>query len=156
MYCSACGAAVAQDLRYCNHCGAALSGTRVKSASKPPELFAESLIWALVAVFTIGLGCTIALMAVMKDYNFAKEQILAFTSMVLLLTLAVEAVFILMLWGRTRSDKAALVADAAQLKQQETKALDAPHVRALPEPVPSITEHTTRAFEPVPRERKSI
>ena len=156
MYCSSCGGTVAQDLRYCNHCGAALSGTRVKSVSKPSELFPESLIWAIVAVFTIGLGCTIALMAVMKDYNFEKGLILAFTSMVLLLTLAVEAVFIFMLWGRSGSNKTAEVVDNAQLKQQETKQLDAPPARELSEPVPSITEHTTRAFEPIPRERKSI
>lgn len=156
MYCSSCGATVAQDLRYCNHCGAALSGTRVKSASKPPELFPESLIWAIVSVLAIGLGCTIGLMAVMKDYNFDKMMIIAFTSMVLMLTLAVEAVFILMLWRRSRSNKAAEVVDSAQLKQQETKQLDAPHARELSEPVPSITEHTTRAFEPIPRERKSL
>ena len=156
MYCSSCGATVAQDLRYCNHCGAALSGTRVKSASKPPELFPESLIWAIVSVLAIGLGCTIGLMAVMKDYNFDKMMIIAFTSMVLMLTLAVEAVFILMLWSRSRRNKAAELVDSAQLKQQETKQLDATHARELSEPVPSITEHTTRAFEPIRRERKSL
>jgi hypothetical protein len=108
----------------------------------------------MVAVFVVGLGCAIGLMAVMKDYNFEKGQILGFTGMVLLLTLALEGVFIGMLWGRR--NKAAEVVDIAQLKQHETKALNTPCARELSEPVPSITEHTTRAFEPLHRERKSI
>ncbi|MGI9167768.1 MAG: hypothetical protein ACR2G5_15540 [Pyrinomonadaceae bacterium] len=153
MYCSSCGAAVAQDLRYCNHCGAALSGTRVKSASKPSELFPESLIWAMVTVFIVGLGCIIGLMAVMKNYNFDKGLIIAFTSILLLLTLAIEGVFIWMLWGRRSNTEE--VVDTARLKQQATKELDAPQARELPEPVPSVTEHTTRAFEPIYSERKS-
>ena len=153
MYCSSCGVTVAQDLRYCNHCGAALSGTRVKPASKPSELFPDSLIWAMVTVFIVGLGCTIGMMAVMKDYNFDKGMIIAFTSMLLLLTLAIEGVFIWMLKGHRRTTEE--MSDTAHLKQQATKELDAPHARALPEPVPSITEHTTRAFEPIHRERKS-
>jgi len=42
-----------------------------------------------------------------------------------------------------------------QLKGQATKGLDAAQARALPEPVSSVTEHTTRAFEPIPSERTS-
>ena len=154
MYCSSCGSAVANGLRYCNQCGAELNIGKPKTACKPNELFPESLIWAIVAVFVVGLGCAIGLMAVMKDYNFEKGQILGFTGMVLLLTLALEGVFIGMLWGRR--NKGAEVVDIAQLKQHETKALNTPGARELSEPVPSITEHTTRAFEPLHRERKSI
>ena len=153
MYCSSCGAAVVQGLRYCNHCGAGLSGASGKIASKPPELFPDSLIWAIVTVFIVGLGCTIGLMAVMKDFNFDKGLIIAFTSMVFLLTLAVEGVFIWMLRGRR--DTTEEPGDTARLKQQATKELDAPQARELPEPVPSVTEHTTRAFEPIYSERKS-
>jgi len=129
-----------------------LSGAIATSASKPSELFPDSLIWAIVTIFIVGLGCTIGLMAVMKDYNFDKGLIIAFTSMLLLLTLAVEGVFIWMLRGQR--GKAGEVGDSARLKQQATKELEAPNARALPEPVPSVTEHTTRAFEPIYSERK--
>ena len=153
MYCSSCGAAVTQGLSYCNHCGGELSGARGKSATKSPELFPDSLIWAIVTVFAIGLGCTLGLMAVMKDYNFGRGQIIAFTSMLLLLTLAVEGVFIWLLLARRSNTEE--VNDTARLKQHATKELDAPQARELPEPVPSVTEHTTRAFDPIYRERKS-
>jgi hypothetical protein len=45
--------------------------------------------------------------------------------------------------------------DAGLFKGQGTKRLDAAQARALPEPVPSVTEHTTRAFESVHNERTS-
>ena len=41
------------------------------------------------------------------------------------------------------------------LKGQATRELDAAQARVLPEPVPSVTEHTTRAFEPIYNERTS-
>ena len=45
--------------------------------------------------------------------------------------------------------------DTGRLKEQMIKELGEAQGRVLPEPVPSITEHTTRAFEPIYSERKS-
>jgi hypothetical protein len=42
-----------------------------------------------------------------------------------------------------------------RLKGPATKELDAAHARAMPEHVPSVTEHTTRAFDPIYTERTS-
>jgi hypothetical protein len=67
MYCSTCGGAVAPGLSYCNHCGARLNGSAADADRKPAELFPDSLVWAIVSVFVVGLGGTIGLMAVMKD-----------------------------------------------------------------------------------------
>jgi len=44
---------------------------------------------------------------------------------------------------------------AALSKGQATRELDEAQARALPEAVPSVTEHTTRAFEPSYIERKT-
>src|SRR6266446_3006317 len=67
MYCSTCGGAVASSLSYCNHYGARLSGPAADADRKPAELFPDSLVWAIVSVFVVGLGGTIGLMAVMKE-----------------------------------------------------------------------------------------
>ena len=66
--------------------------------------------------------------------------------------LVVEGVFIWQLLGRKRGNEEA--ADTV-LKEQTTKELREAQARALPEPMPSVTEHTTRAFEPIYSERKS-
>jgi hypothetical protein len=40
-------------------------------------------------------------------------------------------------------------------KEQDTKELYQAQARVLAEPMPSVTEHTTRTFEPISSERKS-
>jgi uncharacterized paraquat-inducible protein A len=154
MYCSSCGATVARGISYCNLCGAKLNEAKDESVAKPAELFPESLVWAIVTVFIVGLGVTIGLMAVMKDLlNFGQGLIIGFTLLSFLLTFVVEGVLIWMLLESKRN--AQKPSDPAQLNEQTTRELDAAQVRALPEPAPSVTEHTTRTFEPVYSERKS-
>lgn len=154
MYCSSCATVVAQGSSYCKNCGAKLSGTKGESVAKPTELFPDSLIWAIVAVFVVGLGCIIGLMAVMKEeLNMNDGMIAAVVLMSFVLLFMIEAVFIWLLVNRKRAAKE--VSNIERPKEQTTKELDPSKARALPEPVPSVTEHTTRTFEPIYSERKA-
>ncbi|HEV7374428.1 MAG TPA: hypothetical protein VGN95_06915 [Pyrinomonadaceae bacterium] len=131
-----------------------MNGAKSESVTKSSELFPDSLVWAIVSVFVVGLGCIIGLMALMKDLlNFNTGIILTIASLSFLLMFAIEGVFIWMLLSRRRGAKE--VRDTEEAKEQVTKELDAAQPRALAEPVPSITEHTTRKFEPVYSERKT-
>ena len=144
MYCSTCGAAVAQGTSFCNLCGAKLNGAQGGESS---GLTPDGLVWAMVTVFVVGLGGIIGLMAVMKEaVHFSNEVILAVAGMFLLLIFAIELVFVGLLLKRTRAAK--LATEAAASKSAETKELGAAQPAALPEHMPSVTEHTTRAFEP--------
>jgi hypothetical protein len=155
MYCSTCGVAVAQGLSYCNYCGAKLNGEKGDSHIKSSELRAESLIIsAMVALFILGLLAITVLMGVMKavlDLNVG--QIFTFTLLSFLIMLLIEGVLVWRLMRRKRDTEEA--SDTALSKGQVTKELDAAQARMLPEPVPSVTEHTTRLFEPTHSERKS-
>ena len=51
-------------------------------------------------------------------------------------------------------DTAEEAGDTALSKEQAIKEFEAAQARALPEAMPSVTEHTTRLFEPIYRERK--
>jgi hypothetical protein len=154
MYCSSCGAAIAQDLSYCNRCGAKVSGGKADGAHKPAEMVPDSLVNAITAVFVVGLGAIIGLMAVMKKViGFENDVIFAITVFCLVLMLGIEGVLIKLLLDRKRGVKE--VGTTGRLKERTTKELGEAQGRALPEPVPSVTEHTTRAFEPIPGERKS-
>jgi hypothetical protein len=131
-----------------------LSGAKVDGASKPAELFPESLIWAIVSVFVVGLGIIIGLMAMMKELlNLNVGIILAAASLIFMLLVAIEGVLIWQLISHRRGAKDA--GDTGRLKELATKELDAAQARSLPEPLPSVTEHTTRSFEPVYSERNS-
>lgn len=152
MYCSNCGVAVAQGLSYCNYCGANLSGGK-DEAHKPSQPKPEMLVAAMVFVFVFGLAAIGFLMAVMKEVLGNVGQVLALTLLSFLIMLSIEGVIIRLLLRRKRGTKEAV--DTEQLQSQTTRELDAAQARVLSEPVSSVTEHTTRAFEPIYNERPS-
>lgn len=153
MYCSSCGVSVAQGLSYCNHCGARLTGTTRDNAIKSSDVKPESLVWAMVAVLVFGFVGIMFLLMAMKMVGLNVGQILAFMMMSFMMMMLVEGVFIWKLLRRTRG--AEETGKTALSKEQSTKELDAAQVRALPEAMPSVTEHTTHLFEPIYSERKS-
>jgi hypothetical protein len=154
MYCSTCGAAVAQGLSYCNYCGAKLSEAGGESVVKSTGVKPELLVSAIVGLFIFGLVAIAILVGVLKAAaGFDLPFLLLATMLSFLLLFVVEGVLIGQLWkGRRGLEKAG---DAARLKEQTTRELGEAQARGLPEPVPSVTEHTTRAFNPTYSERKS-
>ena len=154
MYCSSCGMAVATGLTYCNYCGEKLSGAKSDSVIKSREVRPESLIGAMVFTFVFGLGAITVLMGVMKAVlHLETGPLLFFALLSFLIMLSLEGVFIRLLFRRKRHVEEA--GDTGRLKGQPTRELDAANARGLPEPMPSVTEHTTRAFDPIYTERTS-
>ena len=154
MYCSSCGVAVTPGLSYCNYCGEKLSGAKSDRIIKSPEVRPETLVAAMVFTFVFGLGAITVLMGVMKAVlHLEVGLILAFTLLSFLIMLSLEGVIIRLLFRRKRGAEEA--GDTVLLKGQATRELDAAQARVLPEPMPSVTEHTTRAFDPIYPERTS-
>jgi hypothetical protein len=79
--------------------------------------------------------------------------ILAFALLSFLIMLSLEGVFIRLLFRRKPNAEDA--GGNAQLRGQATRELDTVPARVLTEPMPSVTEHTTRAFDPIYPERNS-
>jgi hypothetical protein len=153
MYCPSCGKAVKRGVSYCTRCGARADGATEPAAGKLSESSFITLVAGLLGIPIAGLGVVIGLMSVMKEMGFSKELIIVFMSLGFLLLLAAEVVFIwLLLQNRTRTGKD--TGDNISLKKVELKELNEAQVRALSEPVPSVTESATRPFEAIPRESK--
>jgi hypothetical protein len=154
MYCPSCGVAVAQGLTYCNYCGAKLQGVKGDHVVKSPEVKPELLVSAMTALFIFGLVAITMLIGVVKTtLDLPVERVLVLALLPFLLLLLIEGVFIRLLLRRRHGAEEA--GDAVQLKGQATKELDAAQARVLPEHMPSVTEHTTRAFAPIYDERES-
>ena len=153
MYCSSCGVAVTQGLSYCNYCGEKLSGAKSDRIVKSPEVRPETLVGAMVCSFVFGLGAIAVLLGMMKAVlRLENGLILAFALLSFLIMLSLEGVFIRLLLRRNRGAEEA--GDTVLLKGQAArKELDA--ARVLTEPMASVTEHTTRAFDPIYTERTS-
>jgi hypothetical protein len=156
MYCSTCGVAVSQGLSFCKHCGAKLGVERGDDLVRYSEMRAESfLILLMVMGFILGLGVITGLMAVLKNgLDFEAHQVIPFAIISFVMLFLLEG---MLFWRLLRRDSHAAAASSAPPSEQTTKELDAARTRALPEGVqpPSVTEHTTRAFEPAYTERKS-
>jgi tryptophan-rich sensory protein len=149
MYCSTCGVAVTQGLSFCNFCGAKLSG----QDAAQPKIRPESLIFAILAIFAFGMGAISLLMIVLKNaLNLHNDEVLLFALFPFLVILVLEFIFVRLLLRNTRAAEGVA---KRSFKGHDTKELDAAHARSLPEPVGSVTEATTRAFDPVYTQRNS-
>jgi predicted amidophosphoribosyltransferase len=149
MYCSSCGAAVPQNLSYCNHCGSSLNRAHVDKSS---EVKPGILVPAMVFLFVFGLLAIALLTGMMKtQLLFNEGAILGFTLLSFLILLGLEGVFVSLLFRRRRHDDET---ETVKLKGRATNELDANQAPALLEGMPSVTEHTTRTFDPVYNERK--
>ncbi|HUS12278.1 MAG TPA: hypothetical protein VMZ30_17560 [Pyrinomonadaceae bacterium] len=153
MYCSTCGVAVTQGLSYCNYCGAKVSGAKGDTVIQSSDVKPELLVCAMTGLFILGLLVITVLIGVIKTtLDLPVERVLALALLPFLLLLLIEGVLIRLLLRRKRGAEAV---DTGALRGPATKELDAAQARALPQSVPSVTEHTTRAFAPVYTERTS-
>ncbi|HYP29837.1 MAG TPA: hypothetical protein VE262_24220 [Blastocatellia bacterium] len=125
---------------------------KARDAARASELSPDSLVWATVAVCVGGLAMLIGLIAVMKDANFDVNQIFVFTSASFLIILGAAFVFIRLLLRSKR--EAGGAGETAQVKGLTTRELHEAQRLELPEPLPSVTEHTTHTLKPVNRETK--
>lgn len=152
MYCSSCGVAVTKGLSYCNHCGAKVN--RSDGVHGSPEVRPEMLVAAMVGTFIFGLVAITILAGVMKNALDLPMGIVLALGLVFpfFLMLLLEGIFIRLLLRRRRDTDETHRPTLAE--GQSTNELDAAQARVLPEARASVTEHTTRAFDPVYPDRK--
>ena len=149
MYCSSCGVAITQGLSYCNRCGARIAPS--DSVAKPVQASPEHLVAAIVTLFLGGMAGIIGLIAVMKKFDFNEGLINGFSATVFLLMLVLEGVILRLLLAPKRDGKA--VSDTRPLRQLEIEGTGAAGPRALAQPQPSVTEHTTHTLKPIHTDR---
>ena len=155
MYCSTCGKTINPGLSFCNHCGTRVGGASQPSEHRMSEASFNLLIVALIAVPILGIGVIIGLMSVMKgELNFKDEMIAIVVLMSFILLLTTEFSLIWLLHHHTKpSKKKDNVSETQpfQIKDVEIKGLPEGNIQGFTPPIPSVTEHTTRTLDPVPR-----
>ena len=147
MYCSSCGSAVPNQLTFCNKCGAKLINDPL--AGPKPEL----LVAGICGLFIMGTGVIVGLMAVLKEVVKTNEGVVLAAGFVcfsvLLLIEIMLSWMLISTWRSSRKGNQPL-----RLEERATNELNEATPRMLHEPLVSVTEHTTRAFEPIYTERK--
>lgn len=158
MYCPTCGTQLTKELAYCPRCGANLAPTERAPKASPARLtgatWALALSTTLVALGGIALLFIFAMTALTRRI----EPTPGVAFMMFLLAAVTVVVASVLGWQLSRVVRLYKDADdepaAKQSKQRLAADRPAPALLdAAREPVASVTEHTTRTFEPVPRER---
>jgi hypothetical protein len=107
----------------------------------------------MAGIFVLGLpGIAFVIFMLNAALHLDTASTMAFAWSILFLLMALEAVFLMLLLLRRKSPKDA-AGQVDQFKRPQTKELEEKFAGSLAEPISSVTEHTTRAFDSVPRER---
>jgi uncharacterized membrane protein YvbJ len=149
MFCPSCGVALAQQMKYCNRCGSHVT-TRdaevIQIVEKRMDSEMEGLFW--ITVFS--LGFVLGGIAVMKKLNLSEALVAAY---MILCAVGFLAYFGLGVWQvRRLSNSLGQTANTEALPPADTNELNPANIRASLEPVLSVTEHTTRTLEPIPKQ----
>lgn len=159
MYCPSCGTQLTQELAYCPRCGANLAPMERAQTVSPARLtgatWAISLAMTLVTLGGLALLFVFAMTAMTRRIEpppgvTFMMLLLAAVTAVVALTLGLQLARVVRLFKDAGEEPGAKspVKKPPTLDDAAPAQLDAPR-----EPVPSVTEHTTRTFEAVPRER---
>lgn len=142
MYCAACGTPLAPGLSYCNRCGMSL---KEHIPSKPDSVGAY-----LTAITIIGIGGLCLMLGgaiALKNGAQFREDIIGFFMLMTFAIVVIVEIFLCRQLSRLTSN--AQKSQTAALPQAATMPVEfrVPQARSLPEPLPSVTENTTRTLE---------
>jgi predicted nucleic acid-binding Zn ribbon protein len=147
MYCLACGTQLAPGLSFCNRCGMSLK-ERAGSNAAPIAAF----LFAITIIGVAGLGIMLGGTLVLTKEAHLKEELLGFF---MLFTFFIVAIIEILLFRQLSRFSAAGKTKAIEAAQPlptpvELRASQTP--RTLVEPMPSVTENTTRTLQYSPNE----
>ena len=147
MYCSSCGVDSVEGLKYCKRCGVNL--TVALNASQPKTLPFALVIAVLIfigCVFMAGLSMPFMITKELSNRGFSQSDMMALFIIESGVTLAVIAMLIRLLFRLIGANQQTdSPARGIELRRNESTT---PQIVAPQEPMVSVTENTTRSFEP--------
>lgn len=152
MYCPSCGTEVTRELNYCNRCGANLNLAANVVEQPARQVSVKGSFWPMALMVVIGLGIIFAGVndLAKKDVHPAAITWIAIASLAMLF--GVVSLFL-----RQLSHMSGAQQQERPAKRKKTDKDDYKTPAQLPptriDPVPSVTENTTRTFEPIERRK---
>ena len=145
MYCASCGTQLVQGLSYCNRCGVSL-----KERTEVHTGAITAFLTAITILGIVGLGIMIGGPLVLrKEAGLSQELIGVF----MLFTFLIVSVTEFMLVRNLSKLSTSKESQPRFLPPPVPQELRLPQASSLGEPVPSVTENTTRTLEYARREQ---
>ena len=152
MYCPSCGNDIAVELKYCNRCGANLSvpvpGSSTTVVAPPVKLTLPSIVMGLTIIAGLGIiFASASQFALVGVHPFAIVWMVLFGAATLFGCTALMIRF----WTKLLTLQRETI-EAAPTRPTFFEKQPVQHLPPRLEPVPSVTENTTRTFTPIYRE----
>jgi hypothetical protein len=144
MYCSGCGSPITPGLSFCNRCG-----TSLKERTEPRHAGAvPALVTAMTLVALASMGVLLGGALALKNGQFGDEFIVLFMFLTFFI-MAFTEIFLYRQLSRLTSVKqeSFTPAQPVVLPAPMPHEFREPQPRTLAEPIPSVTENTTRTLE---------
>jgi len=144
MYCVNCASPLTQGLSYCNRCG-----TSLRERSEPKTAAITAYLSAITVLGIAGLGIMLGgALVLRRGANLSQELIGVFMLFTFLIVSMIEIMLV-----RNLSKLSSAIEGPKYLPQPTTNDLRLPQATSFGEPVPSVTENTTRTLEYARREQ---
>lgn len=147
MFCPNCGAEYTQKINYCKRCGANItSPTNAVEVNVPRPRF-TGMFWAVSIFSIIGLiTCLIAYTSFI-DRGLRKDELLVPFVLGLMFVSGISGLLVWQLSRIVNIFREAI--QAPKIEPQSLPSYQTPPLAVPPEPVSSISDRTTRSFDPV-------
>ena len=151
MFCAACGSAINDKLNYCKNCGAKIT----KDEEETPSSMMSNLLTSATWIVLGGLGILIGLVSVLLKKGFDEKGIM----LIAVVYLAALSAICYMLLSQlpklidaklNRKEEAAPPA-SENYQPPQLFAKTTAQLEEQRDPVMSVTDHTTRTLDKVPR-----
>jgi hypothetical protein len=146
MYCQSCGSALTQKTNYCNRCGTQLvPASDVKLDKTPAEKRLDEYLDGLFWISIFGLAFIIGGTVLLHKTNVRELIVLGYF---ILSTTIFLINFGFSLWGALSLMRSSKEGKLTMRPGHDTRELGPPKIEPLPISIGSVTENTTRSFEP--------
>jgi predicted nucleic acid-binding Zn ribbon protein len=142
MYCAACGTPLAPGLSFCNRCGMSLK-ERNDSKIGPITAF----LVAITLIGTIGLGIMLGGALTLTNEAHLKEELVGVFMFFTFLIVAITEILLVRQLSRFTGANQTKAIDAPKQPAMSSEFRSTQAPRTLAEPIPSVTENTTRTLE---------
>ena len=147
MYCSSCGVDSVEGLKYCKRCGANLSASSEPMAPKrfPPLLIGLFLL-VIGGVAALGLSAPLLMARDLVNSGFMPKQVLmlfALSSSVTVVVIGLLIKVLMRLIGMSQRPDS-----TSGLREHAIRSYEPSQIPSQPRSIGSVTENTTRSFDP--------
>lgn len=150
MYCQTCGAESTVGLKYCKRCGANLNLTANASESRRSMPGLTGMFWSIALLVLGGMSVMFGGLVGLSALRLMPEVIMAIG---LVGSVTILIIASLLIWQLARlvtfTKETSTAQPARNINPYGQGEYNAPQIAAPPAVMPSVTEATTRNFEPV-------